>query len=250
MDEYLYDVALSFANEQREYVESVAKRLSQLEIRYFYDNHEKVNLWGKNLLKYLNEVYFKKSRYCVVFISKEYKEKYWTQYESESIEERSFYQNDDENFQQYILPVRFDDTEIPGIRNSLGFIYAQEISPAELAEMIHAKLQGKEYPYQSNYSVLDLNKIYLNLVKGLPPVYASNAIKKSVFQKKIDAILLFNNKHEAQSEFTHYDAKIFLDATNKMWILNLGFFSNHELLYEITPEQLINDLLIVSDNSL
>lgn len=250
MDEYMYDVALSFANEQREYVESVAKRLSQLEVRCFYDNDEKVDLWGKNLLKYLDEIYLKKSRYCVMFISKEYKEKYWTQYESESIEERSFYQNDDENFQQYILPVRFDNTKIPGIRSSLGYICAQEVSPEELAEMIYTKLHGKEYPYQSNYSVLDLGQIYLNLVKRLPPVYASTAIKKSIFQKKIDAILLFNNRHEAQSEVTHYDAKIFLDNTNKMWILNLGFFSNHELLYETTPEQLINDLLNVANNSL
>lgn len=250
MEEYKYEVALSFASEQRDYVELVANQLSLLGVRYFYDNHEKVNLWGKNLLKYLEEVYFKKSRYCVMFISKEYRDKYWTKYESESIEERIFYQNNEEDFQQYILPVRFDDTKIPGIRNSLGFISAQEILPAELAEMIYAKVRGKEYHFHTNCRMLDLNEIYLDLTRRLPQAFISKTIRKSVSHQKFDAILLFNNSYDTQSEFMYYDGKIFLDGANKIWILNLGFFNRHEILFESTLEQVTKDLLIRADNSL
>lgn len=250
MEEYKYEVALSFASEQRDYVERVADQLSLLGVRYFYDNHEKVNLWGKNLLKYLEEVYFKKSRYCVMFISKEYKDKYWTKYESESIEERIFYQNNEEDFQQYILPVRFDDTKIPGIRNSWGFISAQEILPAELGKMIYAKVRGEEYHSQTNRRMLDLNEIYLDLTSRLPRDYISKTIRKSVSQQKTDAILLFDNSYDIQSEFMHYDGKVFLDSANKIWILNLGFFNKPEILFEATLEQLTKELLFRADNSI
>lgn len=250
MEEYEYEIALSFASEQRDYVELVANHLSLLGVRYFYDNHEKVGLWGKNLLKYLEDIYFKKSRYCVMFISKEYKDKCWTKYESESIEERIFCENNKEDFQQYILPVRFDNTKIPGIRNSWGFISAQETSPAELAEMICTKLQGKEYHSQTNCQMLDLNEIYLELTSRLPRDFISKTIRKSVSQQKTDSILLFGNGFDTQGEFTHYDGKIFLDDANKMWILNLGFFNKSEILFEATLNQLSKELLIRADNSL
>ena len=124
MNRYVYDVALSFAGEQRDYVKKVAEHLSTLGITFFYDDYQKNNLWGKNLIKYFEKVYYQDSRYCVIFISKEYREKCWTKLESKIIEEHMFFQNDDTNFQQYILPVRFDDTKIPGIKDSLGVVYA------------------------------------------------------------------------------------------------------------------------------
>lgn len=250
MEEYEYEVVLSFASEQRDYVELVANQLSLLGVRYFYDNHEKIELWGKNLLKYLDAIYFKKSRYCIMFISKEYKDKCWTKYESESIEERIFYENNEEDFQQYILPVRFDNTKIPGIRDSWGFISAQEILPKELAEMIFAKVRGKEYYFQTNCQVLDLDEIYLELTRRLPPDFISKTIRKSVSQQKTDSILLFENRLDTQSKLIHYDGKIFLDSTNKMWIVNLGFFNKPEILFEATLKQLTKELLSRADNSL
>ena len=51
--EFEYDVALSYASEQRQYVEQVADTLSGLGIRPFYDAHEKADLWGKDLYDHL-----------------------------------------------------------------------------------------------------------------------------------------------------------------------------------------------------
>ena len=42
-----YQVSLSFAGEQRSYVEQVAKHLKKLGVAVFYDGFETVNLWGK-----------------------------------------------------------------------------------------------------------------------------------------------------------------------------------------------------------
>ena len=48
-----YDVALSFAGEDREYVEDVATFLKDVGIKVFYDKFEADNLWGKNLYDHL-----------------------------------------------------------------------------------------------------------------------------------------------------------------------------------------------------
>ena len=48
MSEQEYQVALSFAGEQRSYVEEVARHLQEKAIGVFYDGFEKVRLWGTN----------------------------------------------------------------------------------------------------------------------------------------------------------------------------------------------------------
>lgn len=73
-----FDVTLSFAGEDRPYVEKVAKYLKEKDIKIFYDEYEKVELWGKDLYVYLDEVYQNKAKYCIMFISCHSSEKLWT----------------------------------------------------------------------------------------------------------------------------------------------------------------------------
>jgi hypothetical protein len=58
-----YDVALSFAGEDRGYVEKVAALLRESGIKVFYDKFETVQLWGRNLADHLGEIYGKRSRF-------------------------------------------------------------------------------------------------------------------------------------------------------------------------------------------
>jgi len=69
-----YDVALSFAGEDREYVEKIATELRDAGVSVFYDTFQRAELWGKNLVDHLAEIYQKRSRYVVMFISKPYVE--------------------------------------------------------------------------------------------------------------------------------------------------------------------------------
>lgn len=79
MDEsFDFDVALSFAGEDREYVEDVANWLKKMDIKVFYDKYEKISLWGKDLYEHLTEVYNKRAKFTVIFISKHYADKLWT----------------------------------------------------------------------------------------------------------------------------------------------------------------------------
>ena len=68
---YEYDVALSFAGEDRKFVEDCAEILRSLNINVFYDNYEKEVLLGKNLYSYLADVYQSRARFAVVFVSDE-----------------------------------------------------------------------------------------------------------------------------------------------------------------------------------
>jgi hypothetical protein len=109
-----YEVCLSFAGEDRDYVDAVAAELRTNGVRVFYDKSEEVNLWGKDLYQHLDEVYRERAAYCVMFVSKAYAEKLWTKHELKSAQARAFAQD-----REYILPARFDDTEIPGLRSTI-----------------------------------------------------------------------------------------------------------------------------------
>jgi hypothetical protein len=68
-------VVLSFAGEDRKYVEQVAELLNVNDVPLFYDDYEEAWLWGKNLTEHLHTVYGGSARFCVMFISKHYAEK-------------------------------------------------------------------------------------------------------------------------------------------------------------------------------
>jgi hypothetical protein len=65
-----YDVALSFAGEDRPFVEGIADTLTECDVRVFYDEYFADRLWGKDLYQHLQEIYRDKARFCVVFVSR------------------------------------------------------------------------------------------------------------------------------------------------------------------------------------
>jgi len=133
--EYEYDVCLSFAGEQRPYVEQVAQILRRQGVHVFYDDFEKVTLWGKDLYEHLDWVYRKAAQYCVLFASTDYARKSWPTHERRSAYARALSESD-----AYVLPARFDDTEIPGLRPTIGYVDLRRIAPSELADLIVNKL--------------------------------------------------------------------------------------------------------------
>lgn len=133
--EYKYDVTFSFAGEDRSYVEKVATILSDRGVKVFYDKFEEDDLWGKDLGIHFDTIYRKSAKYCIPFVSRYYKEKVWTNYELRNVLSRAIEQNG-----EYILPARFDDTEIEGIRPTLGFIDLRNRSEEEFANLILKKL--------------------------------------------------------------------------------------------------------------
>jgi hypothetical protein len=130
-----YDVALSFAGEDRGYVDSVAKALQARGVSVFYDGFEEATLWGTNLLDHLGEIYARRSRFVVLFVSKHYASKAWPNHERQSALAGAFTRQD-----RIVLTARFDDTEIPGVLPTVHYIDLRTRSPEQLAELVQQKL--------------------------------------------------------------------------------------------------------------
>ena len=130
-----YHVALSFAGEQRDYVERVARHLVARRIKVFYDGFEQAGLWGKDGTEAFHRIYAERSLYVVMFISESYATKTWTRHERRSAISHML-----EEEGEYVLPVRFDQTPIPGLPDTTIFLSAHDHSPAELSVIIAQKL--------------------------------------------------------------------------------------------------------------
>ncbi len=134
---YDYDVAFSFAGEDRGYVQAVHDRLVAYGVRVFYDGGEAAvpDLWGKNLYEYLTDVYSRRARFCVIFLSRAYADKLWTRHELKAAQARAF-----ADAAEYILPARFDDTEIPGLLGIVAYVDLRSKTPDAVATLIKSKV--------------------------------------------------------------------------------------------------------------
>jgi len=113
-----FDVAISFAGTERKYAEDLATRIENAGYSVFYDDFYSEGLWGKDLAVLFDRIYRKQSRYCVMFISREYKDRIWTIHERRS----AFARNIEEGGEGYILPIRIDDTDIDGLPPTIGYL--------------------------------------------------------------------------------------------------------------------------------
>lgn len=130
-----FQVALSFASEQREYVREVANALAARHIAVFYDEFEANALWGKDGAEHFHRVFAHDAQYVVMFISTEYVAKSWTRHERQSAISEQMKAD-----VEYILPVRFDSSNVPGLPDTLQFLEAAQYTPAQLAVEIATKV--------------------------------------------------------------------------------------------------------------
>jgi len=112
-----YDIVISFAGENRNIADELAKKLKERNITVFYDSYEEANLWGKDIYEYLSYIYGESAKFCIMIISEHYKEKLWTNHERKSAQARAFREKS-----EYILPIKVDDTIIPGLNETVGYI--------------------------------------------------------------------------------------------------------------------------------
>lgn len=135
---YKYDVTLSFAGEDRRYAKKLVPLIRASGYRVFYDEDESANLWGKNLQEHFEKVYKEDARFCVMFLSKHYAEKPWPKYERRSAQSRAHTETD-----EYILPVRLDDKQVPGVLPTTGDIDVREMNIDEAVSKIWKSLSYK-----------------------------------------------------------------------------------------------------------
>ena len=92
---------------------------------------------GKDLAITFDEIFRKRSRYCVVFVSHEYRDRIWTLQEMRSALARAV----EEKGNEYILPVRIDSTELPGLQPTIAYLSINE-GIQTIADLLIAKLSS------------------------------------------------------------------------------------------------------------
>jgi hypothetical protein len=126
-----FDVAISYAGEDREVAEPIAAALERERISVFYDRYMEPELWGKELHRHLTDVYRRRVKFCVMVISTSYARKHWPTVEREAAVARAVQGNLD-----YILPLRVDDTVVPGLPTTIVYIDLRSRTRDYVHEMI------------------------------------------------------------------------------------------------------------------
>ena len=130
-----WDVALSFAGAQRDYVGQVAQALKARGIRCFYDTDEQVRLWGTHLAEELPRIYARESAAVVVFVSADYAAGDWTR-----LERRAAFSRAVAEAGGYMLPARFDDSELDELLPDVVAVDLRCYTPAQFADLVVEKL--------------------------------------------------------------------------------------------------------------
>jgi TIR domain len=137
-----FDVAVSYAREDRELVQQVVDGLKDAGVRVFYDNDYQSDLWGEDLLEYFDDIFRNQASYTLMFISRHYASKMWTQHER-----RSALAHGVEQSTPYVLPIRLDDIPLKGLRPTVGYIDARLVAIDSIVQRTLEKL-GKVKPAQ------------------------------------------------------------------------------------------------------
>ena len=128
-----FEVALTFAGENRSYVEKVAIELETKlgKGNVFYDNFFQADLARLDLDIFLQDIYHNKSNFIVVFLSNNYSEKEWCGLEWRSIRDLIKKKEGEK-----IILIKMEDFELEGIFSIDGYLNSKKNSPKEISELI------------------------------------------------------------------------------------------------------------------
>lgn len=186
-----FDVAVSFNGKDRNIVEEKVREMTRAGIRVFYDKDYEVETLGQDLSKLFRETYSQKSKSLIVlpFISKNYGESDWSDFESQIIRKRLQAELNDEFIS--VIQVRLDDTPVFGFSDKFGFVDLREGGEDRFLELLTKKLSSLGLkmsgviditPYKADENIkYDIKAIRQILLCDSGEEY--NSLKISSFQK-------------------------------------------------------------------
>ncbi|MHA2275600.1 MAG: TIR domain-containing protein [Candidatus Kariarchaeaceae archaeon] len=114
--------------------------------KVYYDRYFEGEMLGKKLTNFFQQKYGKDARYVIILISKEYPLKDWTNWELSIARDEA-----KQRKEEFILPIRLDDTKILGIHDDIGFIDLREKSIEETVDILIEKLDFEETKEDIDY---------------------------------------------------------------------------------------------------
>jgi hypothetical protein len=164
--EQVYDLAFSFAGEDRDYARQVKEECEKLGLSVYYDQDQVIEQWGKSILEEQREVYGYKTRHVVPFISKHYFNKPIPTDEFKSALMSAI------KHSQYILPVKMDDTLIPAkyLHEHTQYVKAEDFTPPQLEQALKRIVDGGKGPAKEIGKLLS-DELELAMPKITPRAY-------------------------------------------------------------------------------
>jgi TIR domain len=132
-----FKIALTFAGENRNFVERVANILKfELDIEnIFYDKYFEAELARLDLDLYLQDIYHNHSQFVVVFLSKDYESKEWCGIEWRAIRDIIKRKERDK-----VILVKLENFDLGGIFSIDGFLDGVKNSPEQIAQLIARRI--------------------------------------------------------------------------------------------------------------
>lgn len=133
--EYDFDVATSYAGPDRNEVLPIVQRLEELGVRVYDREDRAVENWGRNLIEHLPRIYRKHVRHGLLFVSKHYVTGVLAKVERQAAQSRAV-----ELDGEFLLPIRLDDTELPGLLPAVQYLDLRLHSVEKICQAVVQKL--------------------------------------------------------------------------------------------------------------
>ncbi|MBL4585687.1 MAG: toll/interleukin-1 receptor domain-containing protein [Flavobacteriales bacterium] len=133
--QYRYDIAISYAEEDKANATEFAERFRSSGLHVFFDEFESFSLHGKPLIEVLHKIYTTEARYCVPLISSIYINKPYAKHEMHSALTRAIKENT-----EYILPIMIDEISVPGLHDDIKWLSLKRLSVIEIVSQVLQKL--------------------------------------------------------------------------------------------------------------
>ena len=111
IDEKEFEVAISFAGENRVLAKYIAEQFEAIDVTVFYDELYESNYLGKAWSKEFERIFLTDSRYVVCLLDNHHREKIWPTFERDCFKKRV--PNGE------VIPVYLDDTIFVGIPDDI-----------------------------------------------------------------------------------------------------------------------------------
>lgn len=242
-NKYKYDVALSFAGEDRAIAKKLCEELKKIgNYRVFYDEDNIARIWGKNH-KELEHLYSKAPRYVIPIISENYANKDWPQWEFETANAEA-----KKRKETFLLPIRVDNTRLLGLQRGTFYVDLNSNSIKKIASLFNEIMKDKLEHKVSNVNRSNQTKTRLlnqeqRHVLGLiatsgmsiPLVNYKKLFPKIKWEKEIRTLkrLSFLNVQNRCLDVSKSAKNIFsennleTEALHELWIKSLKPYENH-----------------------
>jgi hypothetical protein len=135
-DETEFEVALSFAGENRKLAREIAKQLTELDVVVFIDEQYEANYLGKIWSKEFKEIFGPKSRFVVCLLDENHLEKIWPTFERDIFKPRVA--------AGAVVPIYLDETKFVGIPDDvIGISFKETVPDADLEKKVFEKIVSK-----------------------------------------------------------------------------------------------------------